>query len=648
MSAEQNKNSPSLPNSLPEVYRTVKISDKVGLIKRLLAFSGPAFLISVGYMDPGNWATDIEGGARFNMQLIWVLLMANLMAVLVQTLSARLGIVSGRDLAQACRENYSKPLALVLWVLCEIAIAACDLAEVLGTAIGLNLLFGLDLLWGVLITALDTLLLLVIQRWGIRKMEAFILSLITVVGLCFVLEIFLAKPQWGQVIQGFVPRLNDESLYVAIAILGATVMPHNIYLHSALVQTRAVEKTPRGLKEACRSNLIDSAVALNAAFFINAAILIMSASVFFRFGRQVTEIQQAHELLTPILGTSLAGIAFAVALLCAGQSSTLTGTLSGQVVMEGFLHFRMRPWLRRLITRAAAIVPAALTIMYMGSHGTYKLLILSQVILSLQLPFAVIPLVHFTSDRRLMGEFATPKWAQGLAWLAAVIITGLNVWLIKGQIGEWLLAAQKAGPMYEGAIRYLLLPAIVATAILLVWITFKPWLAALLKLRIPVPAPYWVPLKRLILPPAAPVLAGVQYRRIAVALDRTPADEYNLGQAVALAKPYGADLILIHITDSVSGQVFAAGADDLHARDDRAYLDDLAGKLKGEGLKVETRLGFGNPSDELVKLVEQEKFDLLIMGSHGHRGMADLIFGETVAPVQHRVTVPILVVPQQK
>lgn len=648
MSAEQNKNSPSLPNSLPEVYRTVRISDKVGLIKRLLAFSGPAFLISVGYMDPGNWATDIEGGARFNMQLIWVLLMANLMAVLVQTLSARLGIVSGRDLAQACRENYSKPLALVLWVLCEIAIAACDLAEVLGTAIGLNLLFGLDLLWGVLITALDTLLLLVIQRWGIRKMEAFILSLITVVGLCFVLEMFLAKPQWGQVIQGFVPRLNDESLYVAIGILGATVMPHNIYLHSALVQTRAVEKTPRGLKEACRSNLIDSAVALNAAFFINAAILIMSASVFFRFGRQVTEIQQAHELLTPILGTSLAGIAFAVALICAGQSSTLTGTLSGQVVMEGFLHFRMRPWLRRLITRAAAIVPAALTIMYMGSHGTYKLLILSQVILSLQLPFAVIPLVHFTSDRRLMGEFATPKWAQGLAWLAAVIITGLNVWLIKGQIGEWLLAAQKAGPMYEGAIRYLLLPTIVATAMLLVWITLKPWLAALLKLRIPVPAPYWVPLKRLILPPAAPVLVGVQYRRIAVALDRTPADEYNLGQAVALAKPYGADLILVHITDSVSGQVFAAGADDLHARDDRAYLDDLAGKLKGEGLKVETRLGFGNPSDELVKLVEQEKFDLLIMGSHGHRGMADLIFGETVAPVQHRVTVPILVVPQQK
>ena len=383
--------------SLSEVHRTVSIPREVGRVKRLLAFAGPAYLVSVGYMDPGNWATDLEGGARFGYNLIWVLLMSNLMAVLLQTLSARLGIVAGRDLAQACRESYPKPVAYALWILCEIAIAACDLAEVLGTAIGLNLLLKVPLVYGVIITGFDTMFFLVIQHFGIRKMEAFILMLISTIGVCFGIEIFLSQPVWTEVGRGFMPHLTSESLYVAIGILGATVMPHNLYLHSALVQTRDVDQTEDGKRRACKYNLVDTAVALNAAFFVNSAILIVSAAVFFRNGVIVTEIQQAHELLTPLLGTTLASTFFAIALISSGQSSTLTGTLAGQIVMEGFLQFKIRPVLRRLITRLIAIIPAVLVISLQGEQGSYRLLILSQVILSLQLPFAVIPLVRFTS-----------------------------------------------------------------------------------------------------------------------------------------------------------------------------------------------------------------------------------------------------------
>ena len=330
------------------------------MVKRLFAFAGPAYLVSVGYMDPGNWATDLEGGARFGYQLIWVLLMSNMMAVLLQTLAARLGIVTGRDLAQACREQYPRRVVYVLWILCEIAIAACDLAEVLGTAIGLSLLFKLPLLYGVIITGFDTLLFLAIQHFGIRRMEAFILMFVSTIGVCFAIEIFLSQPEWGNVVHGFVPHLTPESLYVAVGILGATVMPHNLYLHSALVQTRNVEQTPEGKRVASKYNLVDTAIALNAAFFVNSAILIVAAAVFFKNGILVTEIQQAHELLTPLLGTALAGTFFAIALIAAGQSSTLTGTLAGQIVMEGFIRFKMRPVLRRLTTRLIAIVPAVL------------------------------------------------------------------------------------------------------------------------------------------------------------------------------------------------------------------------------------------------------------------------------------------------
>src|SRR5258708_2226489 len=391
--------------SLGEVHSSVGTSH-VSVWRRLLAFSGPAYLVSVGYMDPGNWATDLEGGARFGYQLLWVLVMSNAMALLLQTLSAPLGIIRGLGLAQACREAYPKSVSFALWILCEIAISACDLAEVLGAAIGLNLLFGLPLLAGVLLTAADTLLLLWFQRFGIRAMEAFVLALIVIIG-CFFIEILLSKPVFSEVITGLIPRLNGvEGLYMAIAILGATVMPHNLYLHSALVQTRQIGSSDESKRRACKYNLIDSAVALNAALLVNAAILIVSAAVFFKRAIVVKEVQQAHELLAPLLGTAAASAVFAIALLCSGQSSTFTGTLAGQIVMEGFLNFRMRPWLRRLLTRMMAITPAAITVYLSGAQGTFKLIILSQVILSMQLPFAVIPLIHFTSDRGRMGTFS--------------------------------------------------------------------------------------------------------------------------------------------------------------------------------------------------------------------------------------------------
>jgi len=400
---------------MPEVHGSVATAHP-SLWRRVFAFAGPAYLVSVGYMDPGNWATDLEGGARFGYQLLWVLVLSNAMAILLQTLSARLGIVAGRDLAQACREQYPKPVAWALWVLCEIAIAACDLAEVIGAAIGLNLLFGLPLMWGVVLTAADTLLILWLNRYGIRVLETIILGFVTVIGGCFLLQVWLAKPEWGGVAAGLVPRIDGNSLYVAIAMLGATVMPHNLYLHSSLVQTRRIGASNGEKRRACKYNLVDSVIALNAALLVNGAILIVAAATFYRNGIMVTEIQQAHELLAPLLGTTLASAAFALALLCAGQSSTITGTMAGQIVMEGFLNFRMRPWLRRLITRLVAVTPAVLTIHYAGEAATYQLLIFSQVVLSLQLPFAVLPLIQFTSDRERMGEFVNPRWVKVLAW----------------------------------------------------------------------------------------------------------------------------------------------------------------------------------------------------------------------------------------
>lgn len=435
-------NAPALP-SLPEVHGTVAVPTQAGFWRKLWAFSGPGFVVAVGYMDPGNWATDLAGGSRFAYRLIFVLVLSNLMAVLLQTLAARLGIVTQRDLAQACRDYYSRRASLALWVLCEIAIAACDLAEVIGSAIALNLLFGLPLIWGVLVTSFDVLAILYLQHQGFRILEAIVVVLIGTIGTCYLLEIILVKPDLAAIGRGFLPTselfTNREMLYIAVGMLGATVMPHNLYLHSSVVLTRAIERTRQGLRTAIRYNFLDSAIALNFAFFINAAILVMAAATFHRHGMtQVAEIQDAYHTLSPLLGIPFASVLFALALLCSGQNSTLTGTLAGQIVMEGFLNIQLTPWLRRLITRLITIIPAIIAVAFYGTSGTAKLLIFSQVVLSLQLSFAVFPLVQFTSDRTKMGEFANPRWVKVLAWLVAGIIALLNAYLLIQTLVNWV------------------------------------------------------------------------------------------------------------------------------------------------------------------------------------------------------------------
>lgn len=421
--------------SLPEVHRSIAVPSGAGFWRKVLTFSGPGFLVAVGYMDPGNWATDIAGGSQFAYQLLFILLLSNAIAVLLQTLAARLGIVAQQDLAQACRDRYSRPTALALWVLAEIAIAACDLAEVIGSAIALNLLFHIPLLLGVCLTALDVLAILYLQHRGFRYLEVVVLVLIGTIGLCYLIEIIVVKPDFMGIARGLLPvpemLTNRDMLYISISILGATVMPHNLYLHSSLVQTRAIERTPEGMRTALRYNFLDCFVALNFAFFINAAILIMAAAAFYTHGlHHMAEIQEAYHTLAPLLGAPVASLLFALALLCSGQNSTLTGTLAGQVVMEGFLSIRLAPWLRRLLTRLLAIVPAIIVVAFYGSAGTARLLILSQVILSLQLPFAVFPLVRLTNDRKKMGAFANSRAVKGLAWIAAILIAALNAYLL--------------------------------------------------------------------------------------------------------------------------------------------------------------------------------------------------------------------------
>ena len=418
--------------SLREVNRTIPVPHSLGFWRKLLAFSGPGYLVAVGYMDPGNWATDLAGGSAFGYTLLSVILLSNLMAILLQSLCAKLGIVTGRDLAQACRDSYSKPVSITLWFLCEIAICACDLAEVIGSAIALNLLFKIPLIWGVCLTALDVLVVLFLQNKGFRYLEALVIGLILLIGGCFLLEVIFSRPDFVAVLGGFAPKLevvqNPQMLFIAIGILGATVMPHNLYLHSSIVQTRKYEQNPAGKREAIKFATIDSTVALMFALFINAAILIVSAATFHTRGQNdVAEIQDAYKLLSPTLGVGVASAVFAIALLASGQNSTLTGTLAGQIVMEGFLNIRLRPWLRRLITRLIAIVPAVVVTMIYGENGTARLLVISQVILSLQLSFAVIPLIIFTSDRRKMGEFVNAPWMKILAWLTAAVIVVLNV-----------------------------------------------------------------------------------------------------------------------------------------------------------------------------------------------------------------------------
>ncbi|MDP4220052.1 MAG: Nramp family divalent metal transporter [Bacteroidota bacterium] len=616
--------------SLGEVHKSISIPHKnKGIIRRLVAFGGPAYLVSVGYMDPGNWATDLEGGAKFGYVLVWVLLMSNLMALLLQTLSARLGIVTGRDLAQACRDHYAKPVTIALWILCEIAIIACDLAEVLGTAIAINLLFDIPLLWGVFITALDVLVLLALQHLGMRKLEAVILTLILLIGFCFIFEIFLARPELPSVMSGFIPHLPSGSLVIAIGIIGATVMPHNLYLHSALVQTREFDQTADGKRDACKYNLIDSFLALNGAFFINAAILILAGAVFFTQGKVVTEIQQAHELLSPLLGTKMAGILFAVALLASGQSSTITGTIAGQIVMEGFLHWKIRPALRRIITRSLAIIPAALVLSIFGDESTLSLLIISQVVLSMQLAFAIIPLVHFTSERKLMGDFVNKLWVKVLAWITAAIVLALNINLLIEKESEAIASATPSHQL-TGLIA---LPFLVAIGFLLLYILFKPWFRSTRAE------------KDIISAGSLGVLTpSMKYSRVGVAIEGNDKDKGVIEQALSLCASHGT-IVLIHIVTSASGFFLRERARDAASRQGEKYLASLKQDLlSNHEIDIHTAIGFGSAPKELIRIGKLEQIDLLVMASHGHRGFKDLIFGTTVSPVRHALNIPVFIV----
>jgi manganese transport protein len=633
----------SHPASLEEIHSSVPIPQ--AWWRRILAFSGPAFLISVGYMDPGNWGTDIEGGSKYAYRLMWVLLMSNLMAVLLQTLATRLGVVTGRDLAQACRESYPRPAAFALWVLSEIAIAACDLAEVIGTVIALNLLFHLPYLWGVVVAAADTFLLLALQRRGVRLLELVTLALVGIIAGSFFIEILLARPDWAGMVRGFVPGLDTtdsqhfkESLYLAIGIVGATVMPHNLYLHSALVQTRAFPHSVAGKALACKYNLLDSIVALNGAFFVNAAILVLSVCTFHAQGKEVETLQDAQHLLRLVWGP-LAGYLFAVALLASGQSSTLTGTLAGQVVMEGFVRLRIRPWARRLLTRSVALVPALLAIVLSGNETFWGpesvdrrllgLLVLSQVILCFQLPFAIIPLVQFTSDRRRMGVFASRGWVKSLAWTCAVVVVVLNGVLIGLQLLKWGngLAEQGTNPLWiYGTVG----PAAILLAGFLGWLILYPLRARR---------------EEAVAVPAAPELSGVRYRRIGVAVEFEGGDDAVLVQAAALARTHAAALVIVHVVEGLGAAYYGAGTDDRESRADRNRIEQLVEHLKREGFRATGVLGYGQPPEELVRIAHEQQLDLLVLGTHGHRFFADLALGQTVSPVLHRLRIPVLVVP---
>jgi len=618
--------------SLSEVHSSVTVPESRGFLRRLFAFAGPAYLVSVGYMDPGNWATDIAAGSRYGYALLWVLLMSNLMAVLLQSLSARLGLVSGRDLAQACRDQYPPAVNAVLWVLCEVAIAACDLAEVLGSAIGLQLLFGLPLMYGVLVTALDTFLILFLHQAGIRKMEAFILVMVSTIGVCFLVEIIISRPDLPGIARGFLPSLPDrDALYYAIGILGATVMPHNLYLHSALVQSRKVVKTAEGIHQSLKYNTIDSVVALNIAFFINAAILVMAAAVFYRSGHtEIASIQDAHALLAPLVGSGLAPVLFAVALICAGQSSTITGTLAGQIVMEGFVNIRLRPWLRRLVTRALAIIPAVITIAVAGEEASGELLVFSQVLLSMQLSFAVIPLIHMVSDRKRMGAFAIRPVTKALAWACAGIIVVLNVKLVVGEVGGWLAKEGAAG----AAARFVAIPVFVAVGLLLLYVIAEPVLFAGRRKRQPPDVHH---------PEIDDVEPARPFRKIAAALDFGDTDAEVLSRAASIAAANRCPLLLVHCVESAGAAAMGGEITDTESRKDLDRLRRYTIVLGKHDIQAEAELGFGDPVRVLPEIIRRHGVELLVVGAHGHKGLSDWLYGSTIDELRHRLNISVLV-----
>lgn len=582
-------------------------------------------------MDPGNWATDIAGGSQFGYKLIWVLLMSNLIALLLQSLSARLGIVRGLDLAQASRNAYPRFINYPLYGLAQVAIIACDLAEIIGMAIGLNLLFSLPLIWGVSLTILDTFLLLFLMNKGMRGMEAFIVSMVFIVGVSFLTEMFIVRPELIDVASGFKPSiLSGEALYIAIGIIGATVMPHNLYLHSSLVQTRKIERSGKGIRDALKYNLIDTTIALNLAFFVNAAILILAATAFYKNGFfEVAEIQDAYKLLENIFG-SLAPSLFAIALIASGQSSTITGTLAGQIVMEGHLNLRIQPWLRRLITRLLAITPAFFTILYFGENALGELLVLSQVVLSLQLGFAIIPLIHFNSDRVKMKEYTIKTWVKILAWLSAFIIVGLNVKLVFEEISGWITNAQ--GNTWW--IYLIVLPLVIAVSLLLLYVFFVPVFKKQERKVSNVPHGEALEIGS---------VESVNYTMIGVTVDFSIKDRNTIRHALIQGgKP--AKYCLIHVVETAGAKYHGDKVLDFETQSDAQNLEKYRSNLNDMGYSAEVIIGYGAAAKAIAEVVKAKKIDLLVMGAHGHKGISDLIFGTTVDTVRHKVNIPILII----
>jgi manganese transport protein len=620
----------SAKRSLSEVNQSVDTTTIKSPWKRFVAFLGPAYLISVGYMDPGNWATDIAGGSKFGYALLWVLVVSNLIALLLQGFSARLGIVTGKDLAQASRDMYPPFVNFSLYIFAELAIAACDLAEVLGMAIGIKLLFHLPLWLGICITVFDTFLLLFLLRVGIRKMEAFIVGLVCVIGISFLIEMFFAKPILADVAAGLIPSMPSmDALYVSLAILGATVMPHNLYLHSSLVQTRKFKRVHNDIKKAIRFNIIDSALALNLALFVNAAILILAASAFFVNGYfEVNQIEDAYKFLSPLLGHSMAPILFAIALIAAGQSSTVTGTLAGQIIMEGHLQLRIQPWMRRLITRMLAIIPALITCLVLGEGATGKLLVLSQFILSMQLPFAIVPLIFFTSDKKIMGEFAVRPVFRILGWLAIVVIAGLNFYFILTQVNELV-----HDDSVSFTAKFLVSVVCLYVYTVLFFIMIYP---ALIKSK---------KQKDFIL--HGENIIHIQNlekpKHICVTVDFSSSDNKALNHAIRTG---GKEAVysLLHVVETPGAMIYGAETVDFETRKDIELIEEYVRQLKEQGYKTNFLLGYGNPKQAIPDLTNKHGADILVIGTHGHRGFKDLFFGTTVEAVRHKISIPLLVV----
>lgn len=614
--------------SLSEVHQSIETNKRTGW-RRIMAYIGPAYLVSVGYMDPGNWATDLAGGSKFGYQLIWVLLMSNLIALLLQSLSARLGIVKGLDLAQASKNAYPKWANIPLFGLAQTAIIACDLAEIIGMAIGLQLLFGLPLIWGISITIFDTVLLLFLLNKGMRAMEGFIVSMVFIVGAAFLVEMFIVEPSIKEVVKGFEPSiLSGNALYIAIGIIGATVMPHNLYLHSSLVQTRKIERTSKGFKDALKFNLIDTTIALNLAFFVNAAILILASAAFFKHGlHEVAEIQDAYKLLEGIFGKT-APTLFAIALIAAGQSSTITGTLAGQIVMEGHLNLRIQPWMRRMLTRLLAIIPAFFTILYYGEDALGNLLVLSQVVLSLQLGFAIIPLIHFTSDKKMMKEFAIKTWVKILAWLSAIVIVSLNVKLVIEEITQW---SSTTSGWY---IYVLIIPLAILTGLFLLYIFAYPIYG---RKKEPIHnVPHGDALE-------IGEVEKIAYKRIGIAIDFSANDRNTIRHALIQGGKH-AKYYLIHVVETAAARYLGNTALDFETQSDAGNLEKYKANLAELGYHADGFIGFGGTAKAIADISNKNNLELLVMGAHGHKGLKDLIFGTTVDAVRHKVNIPVLII----